>query len=131
VEAGVNDAIHVEVEVVELEAVGVGAAEVDGDEGAGLELHGLLLLRVRHGQRVAVRQPPVERRDSHLRPTCPAAGSPPCSGLPLAGRRFWKLLARQWRPVVAAASSLSLRFDLGETGKEGRGCGEEGGGPRA
>jgi hypothetical protein len=84
----VNDAIHVEVEVVELDAVGVGAAEVDGDEGAGLELDGLLLLRVRHRQRVAVRQPPVERRDSHLRPTCPAAGSPPWSGLPLAGRRF-------------------------------------------
>lgn len=37
VEAGVNDAIHVEVEVVKLDAVGVGAAEVDGDEGAGLD----------------------------------------------------------------------------------------------
>jgi len=103
VEAGVDDAIHIEVEVVELEAVGVGAAEVNGDEGAGLELHGLLLLRVGHRQRVAVRQPPVERGDSHLRLTCSAAGSPPFSGLPLAGRRFCELLAPQWRAVVAAS----------------------------
>lgn len=87
VEAGVDDAVHVEVEVVELEAVGVGAAEVDGDEGARLELHGLLLHRVRHRLRVPVRQPPVERRDSHLAgsPSLPPPLSPPP---PPPGRRF-------------------------------------------
>jgi hypothetical protein len=112
----VDDTIHVEVEVVKLEAVGIGAAEVNGDEGAGLELHGLLLLRVRHRQRVAVRQPPVERRYSHLRPTCSATGSLPCSGLPLVGRRFCELLAPQWRALVAA----SLVRSVGAKGRKVR-----------
>jgi hypothetical protein len=103
-----DDAVHVEVEVVELDAVGVGTAEIDGDEGAGLELHGLLLLRVGDRQRVAVSQPPVERRDSHLRVTVLSPDLLAVLALPLAGRRFRKLLERRWRAVVAA----SPRFDL-------------------
>ena len=47
-----------------LESVGVGAVGVDGDEGPGLELHGPLLLRVRHRLWVPVHQPPIERRDT-------------------------------------------------------------------
>jgi len=73
VEAGVNDAIHVEVEVVELEAVGVGPGGVDGHADA-LDLDGLLLHHVHHHHRVLLRQPPVERRDTHLPCRCAAAG---------------------------------------------------------
>ena len=61
-----NDPVHIEVEVVELEAVGVGLGGVDGDPDA-LDLDGLLLHHVHHHHRVLLRQPPVERRDTHLR----------------------------------------------------------------
>jgi hypothetical protein len=106
----VDDAVHVEIEVVELDAVGVGEAEVDGNEGAGLEL---LLLRVGDSQGVAVGQPPVERRDSHLRPTCPVAGSPRCSR---SASRGAALLVASRATVVAASSIRSGGRPAGEGG---------------
>jgi hypothetical protein len=66
VEAGVDDAVHVEVEVVELEPVGVGVGGVHGHLDA-VNLHALLLHHVHHHHRVLLRQPPVERRDPHHR----------------------------------------------------------------
>lgn len=60
-----DDPIHVEVEVVELDAVGIGLAGVDGDRDP-VDDDGLLLDDVDHDHRVLLGQPPVERRHSHL-----------------------------------------------------------------
>lgn len=62
-----DDAVHVEVEVVELEAVGVGAGEVEGEVGAVGADDGFLLHDVGDGERVPVGEPPVERRNTHRR----------------------------------------------------------------
>lgn len=62
-----DDGVHVEVEVVELEAVGVGAGEVEGERGAVGADDGLLLHDVGDGEWVSVGEPPVERGNTHRR----------------------------------------------------------------
>lgn len=65
VEAGVDDAVHVQVEIVEFEAVRVRLGEIQGKGGAAHALGGLLLDHVRDRERVAIGEPSVEGRNSH------------------------------------------------------------------
>lgn len=54
-EAGMDDAVHVEIEIVELETVRVWTAQIDWDPHARFDLDRRLLQRVRHRLRVSVR----------------------------------------------------------------------------
>lgn len=60
-----DDPVHVEVEVVEFEPVRVRPPQIDGDEDPSVDLHGLLLDHVRDRERVPIREPSVERWNSH------------------------------------------------------------------
>lgn len=64
VEAGMNDSIHIKVEVIVFHAIRVGLGGIDGDLDA-IDLHRLLFDHVHHHHRVLLRQPPVERRNPH------------------------------------------------------------------
>ena len=68
VKTRVDDAVHVEVHVVELHAVGIRFRDIDmkrwrcaAVEGGG----GLFLDDIGDGEGIAVREPPIKRWDSH------------------------------------------------------------------
>lgn len=65
VKTRVNNAVHVEVEVVELHAVGVRFRNVDGRRNAIGVLVGLFLDDFGDRKRVPIGQPTVERRHAH------------------------------------------------------------------
>ncbi|RWW35014.1 hypothetical protein BHE74_00035410 [Ensete ventricosum] len=65
VEARVDDAVHVQVEIVEFEAVRVRLGEIQGKGGTAHALSGLLLDHVRDRERVAIGEPSVKGRNSH------------------------------------------------------------------
>lgn len=63
-EAGVDNPVHVEVQVVVFDVVGVGLAGVNGD-GDSIDDNRLFLNDVDHHHRVLLGQPFIEGRDSH------------------------------------------------------------------
>jgi len=65
VEAGMNDAIHVEVEVIVFNVVRVLLARIDRDLNA-VDYNRFLFDRVHNHHRILLGQPPVEGWDSHL-----------------------------------------------------------------
>jgi len=65
VEAGMNDAVHVEVEVVVFDVVRVCLARIDRDLNS-VDNDGFLFDRVHNHHRIFLSQPPVEGWDSHL-----------------------------------------------------------------
>lgn len=64
VEAGVDDPVHVKVEIIVLEPVRVRLGGIDRDLHA-INLDLLLLHHIHHHHGILLRQPAVERRDSH------------------------------------------------------------------
>lgn len=66
-----DDAVHVEVEIVEFDAVRVRSGGIHRKgEAIGADSR-LLLDHVHYRERVAVREPPIERRHSHDFPSLP------------------------------------------------------------
>lgn len=64
-EAGVDDPVHVEVEIVEFDAVRVWTARVDGT-GDTIDDCGHLFEHVDHRERVSLHQPSIECGNSHF-----------------------------------------------------------------
>ena len=65
VKTRVNDAVHVQVQVVELHAVGIRFRRVDWKRNAVVADGGVFLDDIGDGERVPVGEPPVKRWHSH------------------------------------------------------------------
>lgn len=94
-----DNPIHVEVEVVELDGVGIGLAGVDGDRDP-VDDDGLLLDDVDHDHRVLLGQPSVERGHAHLGNPEQSRGSRIANGSDDAGREGGR---RKKREATASA----------------------------
>ena len=83
-----DDPVHVQVEVVEFLAVRVGRARVHGARRA-VRLEGLIFDHVLDDERVLLREPPVERGDTHRRSLTPPARVCARVGRRVPRRRAW------------------------------------------
>lgn len=63
---GVDDTVHVQVQIVELFAIGVGTSAVHGNNGAIFKSDRLVFDHRGDDLRVLVGQPPEGRGDTHL-----------------------------------------------------------------
>ena len=88
VETRMDDPVHVQVEVVEFLAVRVGRARVHGARRA-VRLEGLIFDHVLDDERVLLREPPVERGDTHRRSLTPPARVCARVGRRVPRRRAW------------------------------------------
>ena len=74
VKTWMNDSIHVEVEIIEFEAVRVWFTGVHRNRDA-VDHDGLFFDDIDHHQRILLRQPPIESRNSHCRIAPSSKGS--------------------------------------------------------